>query len=53
MFQSFRGAPSANLRCAIAHRGISRFPDAPIAHLWSGPSKSAVADLDIDVAELG
>jgi hypothetical protein len=26
-FSSFRGARSANLRCAIAHRGISIFPD--------------------------
>src|SRR6202048_3011379 len=32
---SFRGARSANLRCAIAHRGISRF------RVWScGPSRN-------------
>ena len=33
--ESFRGARSANLRCAIAHRGISRF------RVWSfGPSRN-------------
>jgi hypothetical protein len=32
---SFRGEQSANLRCAIAHRGISRF------RVWSfGPSRN-------------
>ena len=30
---SFRRARSAHLRCAIAHRGVSRFPDVQL-HIW-------------------
>jgi hypothetical protein len=55
---SFRGDATGSRECAPDDRlriepGNLEIPRCAIAHLRSGPSKSAVADLDNDIAELG